>query len=141
MHLSPGSSVAQAKKSSATSGVGSLWRARRQRLVSGVAVLGLLTLLGSTPGQAREGDFRRFPDYLWLLLGAGAGFVIHESGHLLFESAPGRGDSNYCRRHTRHVIERVGFPGCGTWPRDQQHDVCHDSPCFDKRRHSISFCA
>ena len=50
-------------------------------------MLALLTLLGPRAAQAREGDFRRFPDYVWLLLGAGAGLLVHESGHLLFDAA------------------------------------------------------
>jgi hypothetical protein len=51
--------------------------------------LALGTVLRLAPVQAREGDFRRFPDYLWLLLGAGAGLVIHESGHLIFDGVLG----------------------------------------------------
>ena len=66
------------------SGAGSL---ARRRLVSAAVVLALLALLGTRPASAREGDFRRFPDYVWLLLGAGVGLVVHESGHLLFDAA------------------------------------------------------
>ena len=53
------------------------------------AALALVLCLGSTPAQAREADFRRFTDYLWLLLGAGAGFVTHESGHLILDGVLG----------------------------------------------------
>jgi len=59
----------------------------RKRGVATVLLLGIL--LASAPLAARERDFRRFPDYLWLLLGAGVGFVTHESGHLLFDAALG----------------------------------------------------
>lgn len=48
-----------------------------------------LLALGPTRGHAREADFRRFPDYLWLLLGAGVGFVVHESGHLMLDAMLG----------------------------------------------------
>ncbi len=61
--------------------------AKSSRLTTAVTVLALLTVLGPRPAQAREGDFRRFPDYLWLLLGAGAGLAVHEGGHLLFDAA------------------------------------------------------
>lgn len=56
-----------------------------------VAALLLCAMLGlfPAPAGAREADFRRFPDYLWLLLGAGVGFVVHESGHLLFDAMLG----------------------------------------------------
>lgn len=55
----------------------------------GAAALVLILCLGSAPAQAREADFRRFTDYLWLLLGAGAGFVTHESGHLILDGVLG----------------------------------------------------
>src|SRR4051812_5089231 len=58
----------------------------RVRAAAGLALLGLLA---TTRAHAREGDFRRFPDYLWLLLGAGMGLVVHESGHLLFDAVLG----------------------------------------------------
>lgn len=37
-----------------------------------------------------EANFRRPTDYLWILLGAATGFVVHESGHILFDYAFGR---------------------------------------------------
>lgn len=49
----------------------------------------LVMLLGASPAHGREADFRRFTDYLWLLLGAGTGLVVHETGHLILDGALG----------------------------------------------------
>jgi hypothetical protein len=48
-----------------------------------------LFALGPARAHGREADFRRVPDYLWLLLGAGFGFVVHESGHLMLDGMLG----------------------------------------------------
>lgn len=64
-------------------------RSPRHPSRGGAAALALVLGLFSAPAQAREADFRRFTDYLWLLLGAGAGFVTHESGHLILDGALG----------------------------------------------------
>lgn len=40
-------------------------------------------------GYPKEADFRRFTDYLFLLLGAGTGLVLHEGGHVLMDYAVG----------------------------------------------------
>ncbi len=52
-----------------------------------LALLFVLLLGAARPAAAREADFRRFTDYLWLALGAGAGFVLHEGGHLALDYA------------------------------------------------------
>jgi hypothetical protein len=49
------------------------------------AVVALVLLGGARPAAADEADFRRVTDYLWLLGGAAAGFVAHESGHLVID--------------------------------------------------------
>jgi hypothetical protein len=57
------------------------------------AVVGLLLaclLLQARPAAAaREADFRRITDYLWLLLGAGVGLGLHEASHLALDYALG----------------------------------------------------
>lgn len=55
----------------------------------GVLVVLLLLLLLPRTAHAKPGeaDFRRFTDYVWLLLGAGAGLALHEGSHLLFDVA------------------------------------------------------
>src|ERR1700760_1148433 len=88
MRVGAGPPASPLGRASASTGEPRLPRLRR-RLISAVAVLAVLSLLGTAPVQAREADFRRFPDYLWLLLGAGMGLVVHESGHLLFDAALG----------------------------------------------------
>lgn len=40
-------------------------------------------------GAGARADFRRVPDYLWLLLGAASGLVLHESGHLVMDYSLG----------------------------------------------------
>lgn len=50
-------------------------------LLSAVLVLGLAL---PRPAQAREASFRRVSDYVWFLLGAGAGLALHEGSHLMF---------------------------------------------------------
>lgn len=57
-----------------------------RRRVAGALVLALL--LGTArPAACREADFRRFTDYLWLLLGAGIGLALHEGAHLALDYA------------------------------------------------------
>jgi hypothetical protein len=51
------------------------------------ALLLVLLLSLGRPARAGEADFRRFTDYLWLLLGAGAGLVLHEAGHVALDYA------------------------------------------------------
>jgi hypothetical protein len=52
------------------------------------SVLALVLVLGSArPAMAREADFRRFTDYLWLVLGAGIGLALHEGTHLALDYA------------------------------------------------------
>ncbi len=48
-----------------------------------------MLLGGARPAAAEEADFRRFTDYLWLLGGAAAGFMTHETGHLVLDYALG----------------------------------------------------
>ncbi len=52
-------------------------------------MLALCLLLLPRLCTAGEADFRRVTDYLWFLLGAGAGFVLHESGHVVMDVATG----------------------------------------------------
>lgn len=52
------------------------------------SALALVMILGAArPAAAREADFRRFTDYLWLLLGAGIGLALHEGTHLALDYA------------------------------------------------------
>ena len=56
---------------------------RRAPCAAVAAVVALMLLGGARRAAADEADFRRFTDYLWLLGGAAAGFVTHETGHLI----------------------------------------------------------
>lgn len=52
------------------------------------SALALVCVLGvARPAAGREADFRRFTDYLWLLLGAGIGLALHEGTHLALDYA------------------------------------------------------
>lgn len=51
------------------------------------ALLVAIAIFSARPALAREADFRRFTDYLWLLLGAGAGLALHEGSHLALDYA------------------------------------------------------
>jgi len=50
-------------------------------------VIALLLFGTVRPAAAREADFRRFTDYLWLVLGAGVGLALHEGSHLALDYA------------------------------------------------------
>jgi hypothetical protein len=62
-----------------------------------VRVLVLLLLLSSSPARAGseslggpEADFRQFKDWAWFALGAAAGFVGHELGHMFTDVLLGK---------------------------------------------------
>lgn len=57
----------------------------RRRL--GFALIIVLLVGTARPAAAREADFRRFTDYLWLLIGAGIGLALHEGAHLALDYA------------------------------------------------------
>lgn len=44
----------------------------------------------AAPRPRFEANFRRPTDYLWILLGAAAGFVMHETGHVLMDLSFGK---------------------------------------------------
>ncbi len=60
-----------------------------KNLRRGLCILVVFACLCPRPAAAREADFRRFTDYLWLALGAGVGFAAHETGHVIMDYAVG----------------------------------------------------
>lgn len=76
---------------------------------------------GATPRPsaiAREADFRRFTDYLWAALGAGAALVVHELGHTISDGLMGK-DIHFIPAYLGPFPFFAIEPCCSLTPREQ----------------------